>query len=483
MLKKQWAAFLERLEIWFPERQLYLRSNGNVHFIVLSPTVQKILTSALIVALIWSVFVSFGYFRKASEVADKETNISNLLNQKQQVIAEMDNLQNHFDQRTTQIESRQAYIEALIESDPVFSDLINNPKPSTDTAKGPLQEVNLPSTVNKNSESSTASSEAKNAQAPVNASDSSKSQPVDVAPAEKKADQTSDQSGDNEKASSDENEEGNGISPTNTPVNEDTDEAAHAQSIFKNLDRKLVIAEERQKHIAANLKSIALNRMDQINAMLESTGVTSQELAEQWTGPGHLAAAQGGPYLPLAAPFDIDIKDTSQQLKSDADLLALNDILVTVHKAEDAMMSIPTVTPPAEYYISSKFGRRIDPFKKNPSYHWGLDMASWPGVKVRAATSGTVVKSGWKAAYGNMIEIDHGNGFRTRYGHMRKLLVKKGQTVTAGQNIGEIGCSGRCTSPHLHYEVWFKNKPRNPLPFIQVAENVLKSTEKHTTAH
>ena len=135
---------------------------------------------------------------------------------------------------------------------------------------------------------------------------------------------------------------------------------------------------------------------------------------------------------------------------------------------------MPIGDPADEYYLSSRFGPRTDPIRGVPATHPGLDMAGWPGTFIRSTASGTVVKSGTWGPYGNMIEIDHGNGFKTRYGHMRKLKVSVGDLVTRDQAIGEMGCSGRCTGTHLHYEVWFDTQLQDPFPYTKVTENVLE---------
>lgn len=420
----------ERIKIWFPERQLYLRSNGNVRFVSLSTRVQVAMTTVLAIALLWSISMSVGYFLKNSVIADKNNNIHNLQSANQRVVQEMSDLQQQFIKRTEAIESRQAYIETILKNDPVFEK---------------TKEALPDETVDDADEASD--------EAPVETPTKSDK------PVTPKKTEPNQNFGDN---IGDNNE--NAIS--------------NSDLLLEELNARLQSAAERQTQTTGLMLEYASLRKDGINQLLKGTGLNSSDLANEWTGPGQ-TVPQGGPYLPVAAPFDTASPKSTLLAKIDKDILALNNMLVDIHKAEDAILSIPTIVPPESYYVSSKFGKRIDPIRKTPSYHWGLDMASWPGIKVRAGGAGKVIKSGWKAAYGNMIEIDHGNGFRTRYGHMRKLLVKKDQMVEPGQTIGEIGCSGRCTSPHLHYEVWFKDKPRNPLPFIKAADNVLENQKRH----
>jgi murein DD-endopeptidase MepM/ murein hydrolase activator NlpD len=118
--------------------------------------------------------------------------------------------------------------------------------------------------------------------------------------------------------------------------------------------------------------------------------------------------------------------------------------------------------------INNEFGFRRNPFGGRAyEFHPGMDIDGERGDLVSASANGTVVKAGYTGGYGNMVEIDHGNGIHTRYGHMSKLEVKEGDTVTRGQLIGEIGSTGRSTGPHLHFELRYNDKPINPRHFLK----------------
>lgn len=113
-------------------------------------------------------------------------------------------------------------------------------------------------------------------------------------------------------------------------------------------------------------------------------------------------------------------------------------------------------------YISSKFGYRKDPFKDRKKFHKGIDIAVPIGAEVKASSSGRIIFSGRKGGYGNTVIIEHRNGYRTLYGHLSKLRVRKGQQVKQGQLIALSGNTGRSTGPHLHFEVHRKGKPVKP---------------------
>jgi murein DD-endopeptidase MepM/ murein hydrolase activator NlpD len=117
--------------------------------------------------------------------------------------------------------------------------------------------------------------------------------------------------------------------------------------------------------------------------------------------------------------------------------------------------------------INNEFGFRRNPFGGRAyEFHPGMDIDGERGDVVIAAASGTVISAGYKGGYGNMVEIDHGNGLITRYGHMSKLDAEVGQTVTRGTTIGYVGSTGRSTGPHLHFEVRLNDKPINPRLFL-----------------
>lgn len=117
-------------------------------------------------------------------------------------------------------------------------------------------------------------------------------------------------------------------------------------------------------------------------------------------------------------------------------------------------------------FQSSAFGIRPDPFTGRLARHNGLDFSDAPGAPILAAKSGIVLRVEQHAQYGYMVDLDHGNGLVTRYGHAARILVKQGDLVKHGQKIAEVGSTGRSTGPHLHFEVLKDGTPRNPAPFL-----------------
>jgi murein DD-endopeptidase MepM/ murein hydrolase activator NlpD len=146
-----------------------------------------------------------------------------------------------------------------------------------------------------------------------------------------------------------------------------------------------------------------------------------------------------------------------------AQLKALEDLLLDRKVAS----SLRPTGMPVSGYISSYFGNRTDPFNGHREFHTGLDIATPVGSKVHAVAEGIVTYAGVRRGYGNVVEIDHGNGYMTRFAHNSKLLVHVGERVRVGQVISRSGDTGRSTGPHLHFEVWFKGRVINPLAFVR----------------
>lgn len=182
----------------------------------------------------------------------------------------------------------------------------------------------------------------------------------------------------------------------------------------------------------------------------------------------------GGEYQALYKYPDEVIKKTKdniemvkKQLPSQKD--KLNNLEGRVKEYNNFMASIPLIWPLAdkgEGYISSDFGWRSDPFTGKQSLHEGLDIGVWYNTPVLATGDGRIKFAGMKGSYGYLVIIDHGYGFETRYAHLNKVKVKKGQKVSRGDIIAYSGNTGRSNGPHLHYEVRKNNIPQNPRNYI-----------------
>ncbi len=142
---------------------------------------------------------------------------------------------------------------------------------------------------------------------------------------------------------------------------------------------------------------------------------------------------------------------------------------------------IPSGRPVGKLSLTSNFGVRSDPFNGSARMHKGIDIPGPVGTPIYATADGIVSRSGWASGYGNLVQISHGSGMETRYGHMSKLLVAENAYVHRGQLIGLMGSTGRSTGSHLHYEVRVEGAAVNPLPFV-AGPDYLVATAKRSTA-
>jgi len=154
------------------------------------------------------------------------------------------------------------------------------------------------------------------------------------------------------------------------------------------------------------------------------------------------------------------------------------NLIFTFQEKQDSLAYLPAMRPILTGYVSSGFGLRLHPILHVYRHHEGIDISARRGTPVYASANGTVVFAGKNGGYGNMIMLDHKYGFQTRYGHLHKILVRKGQHVKRGEKIGEVGSTGLSTAPHLHYEVRFHKKPVNPRAYyfddIELNEELVK---------
>ena len=142
------------------------------------------------------------------------------------------------------------------------------------------------------------------------------------------------------------------------------------------------------------------------------------------------------------------------------------DSLISVVESQAARLSTTPSIWPAQGWVSSPFGYRIDPFTGKQAFHRGIDISTNPGNPIVAAADGTVIEADYDKFLGNNVVIGHGNGVVTQYGHMTKSIVKPGQKIKRGDQIGFVGKTGKASGPHLHYEVRINDKSVNPYNYI-----------------
>lgn len=220
---------------------------------------------------------------------------------------------------------------------------------------------------------------------------------------------------------------------------------------------------ETTERVGARLDAVDANQARALESLALKTTERRQKLEQVYDAagvqkPGARASgrARGGPFEPLG--------ERATTFEARADQIEAERALLL--DFERGLNRVPIRTPAPGASLSSNFGARVDPFLGRPAFHAGLDFEAEMGVIVKATAAGRVVAAGWTGGYGNMVEIDHGGGLSTRYGHLSAVLVSVGDQVWVGSEIGRVGSTGRSTGPHLHYETRVAGTAVNPLRFL-----------------
>jgi murein DD-endopeptidase MepM/ murein hydrolase activator NlpD len=246
--------------------------------------------------------------------------------------------------------------------------------------------------------------------------------------------------------------------------------AAVANAQQQETSKQQLMLEHNVKAMAVRLGQMQaqLLRLDGLGERLAKTAGFKPQEFDFDTPP-----AQGGPAVGSQQAFSLEelggrLDEISRQLDDRADRLVVLDALLS--QEHQKKNRLPSSAPVSTGWHSSNFGWRIDPFNGNKAFHEGIDFMAEVGSPVYAAAGGVVTYSDYHPEYGNMIQIDHGNGLVSRYAHASKRLVKVGDIVLRGQEIAKVGSTGRSTGPHLHFEVRFKGVAQDPTRFLQAAK-------------
>jgi len=245
-----------------------------------------------------------------------------------------------------------------------------------------------------------------------------------------------------------------GESPT-PPSRSDRGRQSSIGAVLGRLEASLDRVERRQSTTLAQLDDRYENKARLMRGVLTQLGVKLD----------HVPAAVGGPFVPIKLPGENEGFQRALMrvnlARADADRLA--NTLINVPVRKPVLGGIDQ---------SSPFGVRVDPFVHEAAMHTGIDFRGEIGEPIHATAAGTVSIAAWTGGYGKMVEIDHGNGLATRYGHLSEIDVGVGDTVRIGQVIGKLGSTGRSTGPHVHYETRVEGEPVNPQKFLDAGDRL-----------
>lgn len=222
------------------------------------------------------------------------------------------------------------------------------------------------------------------------------------------------------------------------------------------------LVSSQQDALAIKALALAETRFRLTTDALKQLGFKDGRLAK-----GREPLGMGGPYEAV----------TKANISDDADpqFRALFMSWKKMEQIERDVISVPSARPVPDKQITftSAYGVRSDPFRGRAAMHAGIDLAGPIGTPVYATADGVVERAQWANGYGNLVELTHGKGIQTRYGHLSKILVQAGQRVKRGDLIAKMGSTGRSTGSHLHYEVRLDGRAVNPIPFLQSSEYLL----------
>ena len=220
------------------------------------------------------------------------------------------------------------------------------------------------------------------------------------------------------------------------------------RQLFGEVAEQIGMIDTNQRDEVDQLRIAAASKAAKITSILKSTGVKVPQMPQNGIG---------GPFVPLdhSVPFE-------------AHLEALESTLNHYDSLSGIARKMPFATPIPGAKISSRFGFRKDPFNGRSAMHNGMDFKAPRGTPVRATGDGVVIKAGRNGGYGKVVEIRHKDGMISKYAHLSRIHVKKGQRVSVGKVIGKVGSTGRSTGPHLHYEIRQGKTARNPSKYMSV---------------
>jgi murein DD-endopeptidase MepM/ murein hydrolase activator NlpD len=473
------ATFLERVWAWihetFPERQIYIRSDGRVQFFTFGPSLQATLAGLTLIFLGWVAFATVNVIFKDRIIAAKDHRYQQMQTAYENRVADLQNSYDDLNGALVSAEDRfKATADGLQAKQNAIAGFLNragqvqaavgargtsDPMPSS--AAPMAHAAQAPSTLDVEAPADMGGSDVDSSQLTV--------MPGPAAPQPR----------------------------TSRPVKSSMFEGAfkrvaalwgsvtshlHAARPARDIPaayaqhpalRALAEQTARVAHIGTDetvLMAKTEGALDQgvgnLRAVMRRTGINPDTFARK------IASGEGGPEIPLDQVRIEGVNDpqfTHAYLSAAAVLDQLNGLSAAV---DHIPLTMP-VTASAGFGETSGFGARVDPFTGRYAFHPGIDFAGPWGSAVHSTAPGTVVFAGNRGGYGNMVEIDHGYGIHTRYGHLSAITVRVGARIEKGANVGRVGSTGRSTGPHVHYEVWYDNVVKNPNNFIEAGRHVL----------
>ncbi|MEO1253071.1 MAG: M23 family metallopeptidase [Pseudomonadota bacterium] len=423
----------------FKERQIYHRSDGVVHFISMSAHTQIAFAIVALGALLWVAYASVNVVFKEQIIVAKErerlvmqTNLSKRLNESKQAYDDVaflnHTIERQFDETMEDIWSRHRALSNIIERKASIDDKLAAQAAGLAEAGGP------------------------NGQKPVNGNRVM----IDVAPGEPTPRQSRVSILRKEAEAEAEDRRRRAL------------ESGEAAQSIGSMEKAAADLFSEQIQLLAAVEEEASRQIENYKKVIASAGVAPEALITP-KKIQNISLAQGGPFIDAGLEGAAPTRFYTHANRAAA---AIDELDALQGVIEYLPLSSPLTV---QRRFTSGFGIRRDPFNGRHSSHHGIDFAAPWASPVTATAAGVVKFAGTRAGFGRVVEIDHGNGFVTRYAHMNRITVKSGQKVRLHDQVGELGNSGRSTGPHVHYEIHYRKRPVNPRRFIEAGRYVFES--------
>jgi murein DD-endopeptidase MepM/ murein hydrolase activator NlpD len=465
---------LERVWAWlhetFPERQVYVRSDGRVQFFTFGPTLQATLAGLCLIFLGWVAFATVNVIFKDRIIAAKDHRFQQTVQTYENRVAD---LQGSYDEVNTALVTaedkfKSAADEIQVKQNTIVSFL--NRKQQVDATLSKGAAAMPPQASDAGTEDAGTPNDRVDMPAPPSSLGGSSDltvspQPVKPQPRSAKPTRASllDFGGAVGRIAG-------ALFGKRQPAEIDPEVIARhpvLRQLAAQTDRLRRLSTQ-QTVLMARTQGQVEEGVKEIRLVLKHTGINPDQFAQRIQE----ADAVGGPEIPLTSVHIEGIADTAFQeayLKASAVLEQMTQLLTGM---KHVPLTVPVSGPSFER--TSGFGARVDPFTGRYAFHPGLDFAGPTGAIVHATAPGKIVWADVRGSYGKMVEINHGYGIHTRYAHLSSILVQVGAKVWEGTPVGKLGSTGRSTGPHVHYEVWYDDVVRNPRNFIEAGRHVLQ---------
>jgi murein DD-endopeptidase MepM/ murein hydrolase activator NlpD len=264
------------------------------------------------------------------------------------------------------------------------------------------------------------------------------------------------------------------LSGKNAPASLDSavaEVAPQTSAVANEVLAPLREVEQRQVALIGKARLAGEARYQQTASQFRRLGLAPERFVK-------VEGGMGGPYEPMDDNNDGAAAGSDSAESADAQFRSLFLTWKKLDALEQTVISIPSMQPVDKLLFTSSFGVRSDPFRGTAAMHAGVDIPGTIGTPIYATADGIISHAGRQGGYGNLVQINHGRGIETRYGHLSKILVADNTRVRRGQMIGLMGSTGRSTGSHLHYEVRVDGKAVNPIPFLQTGEYLTAAQDR-----